>query len=161
MAKAAKQALTEFSGAAGGYTVPVDQATGDVQVADREAICQECGGSGECTGCGGAGEIEGRPCELCGGSGECVGCAGTGMKEKSVEKTKGPPEPWKVIGTNPATNGQYVLAADGNVWYYNSSGYGGAWSNRGPHSEFDPTKYRFKPKSLQQQPHNRIKNYVR
>jgi ATPase family associated with various cellular activities (AAA) len=69
--------LSEASGTAGGYTVPVSTAT-DVTTAPTVDACAECGGSGECVGCDGAGEVGGAPCETCGGSGECDRCDGAG-----------------------------------------------------------------------------------
>lgn len=73
-----KKQLAEASGTAGGYTVPVETAT-DQTTAWTEAICVECGGTGECPGCEGSGQEDNHACALCGGSGECEECHGAGL----------------------------------------------------------------------------------
>jgi hypothetical protein len=70
--KVTKQ-LSEVSGTAGGYTVPVSTSLGET-AAPTDAVCPQCQDTGSCAECDGAGMRDGRPCEVCGGTGECPAC---------------------------------------------------------------------------------------
>lgn len=104
------KALSESSGAVGGYVTPVgriqsNDAAGkplDDATGEGWAACEGCHGDGNCEACGGTGEFGGTVCEECKGSGECGDCAGEGHVEKLMKtpsskrkqlNTEDPPKP--------------------------------------------------------------------
>lgn len=151
--------LAESSGTAGGYTVPVQTAT-DVTAARTEAVCPACGGSGECDGCSGAGETAGKLCDLCGGSGECGGCAGAGIVAKSVGKSETLPQPSQAAG-NAQRRAAQIAALKRRIQLLSSPTLDQRPEDKAKVEEYKRQLAELQgSKSLQQQPHNRIKNHM-